>query len=305
LYCLQSLLDKNNIHYRAIGGLKVDEFDKIAPLEDHTEFDLTYINRPQKDILQRIPNIPARLILIPSEWGMDHQNVLQTLPKSFMMVDNPRLVVAILLKNIIAESAIPNVGIHPSAIIHSKARLGDEVCVGPYSIIGNCIIGDRTCVGAHTIIKDRVIVGNDVTIKEFCLIGGSGFGFVRNNSKFPIHIPHMGSVIIEDSVEIFPFTNIDRGTFGATKIGRGTKIDHYVHIGHNSIVGENCIITAGTVMCGSSQLGSRSWTGVNSVIKESTVVGTDATLGISAVVLNAVQNGETVVGVPAKLIQRR
>jgi UDP-3-O-[3-hydroxymyristoyl] glucosamine N-acyltransferase len=299
------LLDKHNICYQVIGDLIADKFDRIAPFGDHTEFDLIFINRTQEDTLQKIQNISARLILIPSDWGADHQDALAVIPKTFIMVDNPRLVVAYLLKDMLAELVMDEASIHPSAIIHPEAKLGAGVCIGPYCIIGNCVIGDRTRIASHTVIKDRVVIGKDVIIREFCLIGGSGFGFARDQDQVPIYIPHIGSVIIEDCVETFPYTNVDRGTFGATRVRRGSKLDHYVHIGHNSIVEENCIITAGTVMCGSSHLGSRSWTGVNSVIKESTTVGADTTIGIGAVVLSAVSDGETVVGIPAKPIQRR
>ena len=63
--------------------------------------------------------------------------------------------------------------------------------------------------------------------------------------------------------EIYPFANVDRGTLGKVRIGRGTKIDHYVHVGHNCTVGQNTIVTAGVVMCGGSHIGDNVWIGVS------------------------------------------
>lgn len=66
----------------------------------------------------------------------------------------------------------------------------------------------------------------------------------------------MGSVVIEDDVEVGANVTIDRATFGLTRIGRGTKIDNLVQIGHNVTIGEHCIIVSLVGIAGSAQVGN-------------------------------------------------
>jgi len=140
---------------------------------------------------------------------------------------------------------------------------------------------------------------------DHCVIGRDGFHFVKDGKyKDWLHFPHVGRVVIEDDVEIFPFANVDRGTLGETRICRGAKIDHYVHVSHNVVVGEHTVLTAGVVLCGGSRIGHHSWAGIGSMVKEKVKVGNEVTLGMGAVVIRDVPDGQTVAGVPAKELKK-
>ena len=69
-------------------------------------------------------------------------------------------------------------------------------------------------------------------------------------------VPQAGSVRVEDDVEIGANATIDRGRFGATLIGAGSKIDNLVQIGHNVVLGENVLIVSQAGIAGSTQLGA-------------------------------------------------
>jgi UDP-3-O-[3-hydroxymyristoyl] glucosamine N-acyltransferase len=164
--------------------------------------------------------------------------------------------------------------IHASAVIHPSARLHESVVVQPNAVIGpDVTIEEQTVIGANStlegnitvgkrcFIKSNVFVGHSVQIGDDCRIepqssvGTDGFGYGSDKNGQHFAKPHFGKVILEDRVEIGCGVYIDRGTFGDTIIGEGTKIDNYCHIAHNTTIGKNCLILAGFITAGSSTFG--------------------------------------------------
>lgn len=148
-------------------------------------------------------------------------------------------------------------------------------------------------------------IGKNVIIHPNVLLGGDGFGYERDEHDELIKFPSIGGIIIEDDVEIFPFTNIDRGTLDNTIIGKGTKIDHYCHIGHNVRIGKRCVITAGVIIAGSVTVGDDVFIGINSSIRDGIKIGKHAMVGMGSVVTKDVGDNWTVYGVPAKQVQNK
>ena len=95
-------------------------------------------------------------------------------------------------------------------------------------------------------------------IHDSCIIGKSGFGYVRNKHGELEAMPHAGNVVIEHNVIVGAHTCIDRAVVGSTVIGEGTKIDNLVHIAHGAKVGKHCLIVAGAVLGGSCEIGDYS-----------------------------------------------
>jgi len=183
-------------------------------------------------------------------------------------VANPKLAFAI-----VAEMLHPprrrEPSIHPSAVIAESADVALTAFVGP----GVCI-EENAHVGAHTRIEAGVVVGANVSIGNDCVlhpnvvlydgvslgdrvilhagvcIGADGFGYVRDDMGYR-KFPQIGSVIIEDDVELGAHTCVDRAALGRTRIGRGTKLDNMVHVGHNCDIGERVVIAAQTGISGS------------------------------------------------------
>jgi UDP-3-O-[3-hydroxymyristoyl] glucosamine N-acyltransferase len=192
--------------------------------------------------------------------------------KNGIVVDNPRLAMVKVLKLF----EFPNnkeKGIHTTAIIHKSANIGKNVSIGALSVIGqnveiadgttihnNISIGDNVNIGTdveicpQVAIYSRTNIGNDVIIDMGTVIGSSGYGYETDND---IHhkIPQIGSVVIEEDVEIGANCTIDRGTIGNTVIGKGTKLDNLVHIAHNVKIGKGCLLMGLVGIAGGTTIG--------------------------------------------------
>ena len=139
----------------------------------------------------------------------------------------------------------------------------------------------------------------NIVVQPNAVIGGKGFGYVWDKDHW-LRFPHIGSVVLEENVEIGSNTCIDRGSIGNTIIRKGVKIDNLVHIAHNADIGEHSLIVAGAVIGGSVKIGKNCFIGMNASIKNGVVIGDNVTVGAGAVVLKDIPSGETWAGVPAK-----
>ncbi len=167
----------------------------------------------------------------------------------------------------------PPAGIDPTARIAGDARIAEDASIGAYCVIGagtvigraavihphvtiypQVRIGDHFVCHSQVSIREGVSIGNHVTIMNGAVIGGDGFGFVEHEGAL-FKIPQVGSVIIEDDVEIGANTAIDRSTAGATIIRRGAKFDNLVQIGHNCEIGEYSRFAAQSGIAGSTRIG--------------------------------------------------
>jgi len=96
-----------------------------------------------------------------------------------------------------------------------------------------------------------------VVIHAGCAIGSDGFGY-RWDGRQHAKVPQIGTVIIEDDVEIGSCTCIDRAKFSVTRVGRGSKLDNLVQVGHNTQIGPHCIIVGMVGLPGRSSSGPAS-----------------------------------------------
>jgi UDP-3-O-[3-hydroxymyristoyl] glucosamine N-acyltransferase len=102
----------------------------------------------------------------------------------------------------------------------------------------------------NVVLYDGVSIGSRVILHAGVCIGADGFGYVRHELGYQ-KFPQVGTVVVEDDVEIGAHTCIDRAALGRTRIGRGTKLDNMVHVGHNCDIGERVVIAAQTGISGS------------------------------------------------------
>ena len=150
-----------------------------------------------------------------------------------------------------------------TADVALNAFVGPHVTIGENSSIGvrtqilaGVSIGDNVVVGAdcvihpNVVIYDNVTIGNRVILHAGVVIGADGFGYVRDEHSHH-KFPQIGTVVIEDDVELGANTCVDRAALGRTRVGRGTKIDNMVHVGHNCDIGERVVIAAQTGISGS------------------------------------------------------
>ncbi|MGI9422939.1 MAG: UDP-3-O-(3-hydroxymyristoyl)glucosamine N-acyltransferase [Hyphomicrobiaceae bacterium] len=195
----------------------------------------------------------------------------------------------------IAEGADIEVG----AVIGREAKIGRGTIVAAGAVVGyRTVLGDDCQVGAGAAVT-HAIVGDGVIIHPGVRIGQDGFGFAMGSSGH-LKVPQIGSVIIENDVEIGANSTIDRGTLADTRIGEGTKIDNLVQIAHNVIIGRHCVIVAQSGIAGSAELGDFVVMGAQSGVLGHVKVGAGAQIAGMAHVKDDVAPGARMGGTPAR-----
>lgn len=172
--------------------------------------------------------------------------------------------------------ARPPAGVHPSAVIDPGASIAPDASVGPFvHVARGAAVGARTVVhpfvaigedarlGAdctvhsHVVIRERVVIGDRVVLQNGVVVGADGFGFATGPDARHEKIPQLGTVIVDDDVEIGANSTVDRPPMGATRIGRGTKIDNLVQVAHGVQVGEDVLLAAQVGIAGSTVVEDR------------------------------------------------
>jgi UDP-3-O-[3-hydroxymyristoyl] glucosamine N-acyltransferase len=154
------------------------------------------------------------------------------------------------------------------------------------------------------VLTDYVTVGKDVLVFPFATVGFIGFSFEKDklgNFKIPLkRRPHNFKVILGDNVVIGSKSNVDRGSWRDTIIGEGTNIDHLCHIAHNVRIGKHTWIAAGSILCGSCEVGDKCQIGAGTIILPHVKLGNKVITGAGAVVTRDVSSNKIVKGIPAK-----
>ncbi|GAA4878277.1 UDP-3-O-(3-hydroxymyristoyl)glucosamine N-acyltransferase [Ferrimonas pelagia] len=176
------------------------------------------------------------------------------------------------------------VGVHPSAVIHPDAQLGENVSIGANAVIeagavlgdnvqigSGCVIGLGAIIGAgsrlwaNVTLYHGVSLGQDCIVHSGAVIGSDGFGYANDKGRW-IKIPQVGSVRIGNAVEIGANACIDRGALDDTVIEDGVILDNMIQIGHNVQMGANTAMAAATVVAGSTKIGRNCIFGGNSAV---------------------------------------
>lgn len=237
----------------------------IASVEEAGVGDATFYGNSK--YLPQLKASKASVALVPVDFKEQVDAVC-------VRVDNPTAAFAKLIEHFAAPVPTFAPGIHPTAVIGKKVKLGDKVSIQPYVVIEDgAEIGEGTVLGAHTYIGYdakvganclvhprvtigyRCLLGNRVIMHSGSVLGADGFGFEFQQGKH-VKLPQVGIVQIDDDVEIGANTSIDRARFGKTWIGEGTKIDNQVQIGHNVRIGKHCIICGLVGISGSVKIGN-------------------------------------------------
>ncbi|MBU1062241.1 MAG: UDP-3-O-(3-hydroxymyristoyl)glucosamine N-acyltransferase [Candidatus Omnitrophica bacterium] len=243
---------------------------------------------------------------------------VKSAPKPIIRTDNPSIAFAKMVSLMAPNEVTKPKGIHPTAVIGEKVKLGRNVAMQPYVVIEDNVeikddtilyagvyvghhskIGKNCAIYPYVIIRERVVIQDRVIIHGGTVIGSDGFGF---STVKGVHqrIPQIGSVIIEDDVEIGANVTIDRARFDKTLIKKGTKIDNLVQIAHNVIVGEHSIIVAQSGISGSTTIGKNVTLAGQSGVIGHISIGDNAVVAAQAGVTKSIPANACVSGYPAK-----
>ena len=150
-------------------------------------------------------------------------------------------------------------------------------------------IGDRVSVGIdctfhpNVVVEDDCSIGDRVVLKAAAVIGSKGFGFVRDGDEL-VPFPQVGTVRIEDDVEIGANSCVDRGALGTTVIGEGTKIDNLVQVAHNVTIGRRVVVASLTGVSGSVRIGDDCVVGGQVGFADHTEIEAGAVIGAKSAV---------------------
>jgi len=280
----------------------------ISGIKEAKEGEITFLSNPRYNNL--ISQTRASAIIASEKIGATQKPVI--------LVDNASLAFAKILNKFYPKELVRPKGVHPAAIVARSVKLGRDVGIGAYVVIEEnvvigdntiiypgCYIGHNTQIGSDTLIyanvsiRESVTIGNRVVIQSGSVIGSDGFGFITQEGRHQ-RIPQIGTVVVEDEVEIGANVTVDRARFDKTVIGKGTKIDNLVQIAHNAIIGQNCIIVAQVGISGSTTIGNNVTLAGQAGLAGHITVGDNATVAAQGGVTKSVPPNTLVSGYPAK-----
>ncbi|MGF1483424.1 MAG: UDP-3-O-(3-hydroxymyristoyl)glucosamine N-acyltransferase [Opitutales bacterium] len=240
----------------------------VRGLSEAEPGDLTFLGNDK--YRADVAETQASVVLLPADWKGDG-------PKSgqaFLLVENPSLALAKVCA-LIEQALWPEVqpGVHPTAVVDAEATVDPTAHIGPLCIVeaGAVIgpgvylqagvyvgreaeIGEASRLLAKVVLQDYCRVGKRVRIQPGAIIGGDGFGFEPGPEGI-LRIPQVGTVVLEDDVDVGANTTIDRARFGVTRVGTCTKIDNLVMIAHNVVIGKASFIISQVGISGSCVIG--------------------------------------------------
>ena len=208
-----------------------------------------------------------------------------------------------LLERLVSLMPQPPADVKDESYISSDVQMGEDVKIAPFCVIGrDVVIGDRCRIGAGTVIKDHVRIGNDVQIKENCVIGAEDADIYRTEDGLCRTLPHLAGTVIEDGCLLLAGSILAAGDTRTTVLGRGSMIGLAGDVGHNCRIGEGSLISGKASISGHCNVGSHTYAAPMSVTTNRITVGDHAYLGIGAVAIRDVPEGEKQFGNPARKV---
>ena len=241
--------------------------------------------------------------------------------KTLIRVNNPKLAFLIAY-NAFHEETFAEPFVHPTAVIADSVVLGKNVRIDAHvSIAGNVLIGDHTTIESGCVIKkdcklgehchlhpnvvlyENTILKNKVVLHGGVTVGSDGFGYVRDRGRI-YKFPQLGTVVIEDDVEIGANSTIDRGSLGCTMIGAGSKIDNLCHIAHNVKIGKNVIMAAQCGIAGSTVIGDNVTMSGQVAVIDNVTIGQNVSIGGQSGIIGNIKANTAIWGSPAREVRQ-
>jgi UDP-3-O-[3-hydroxymyristoyl] glucosamine N-acyltransferase len=292
-------------------GVYTGEIRGIATLREALAGDLSFLGNAK--YRADVGKTAASVVLVPSGFK-GHPGEQQV----FFEVENPSLALARLC-GVIEQRCWPHPepGIHPTAVIDRDSVVAESATIGPLcSVAAGARIGEKVVLSHQVSVGREAVVGEgswimpQVVIADFCqigkrvrlhsgaIIGADGFGYETSDGRHH-KVPQIGTVVIEDDVEIGANTTIDRARFHETRIGEGTKIDNQVQVGHNVRIGKHCLIVSQVGISGSVVLEDFVVVGGQSGIVGHITIGKGSQIAAQSGVSKDVAPGSVLRGSPA------
>ena len=281
---------------------------RVASLADAGPEDLSFLS--SRKYLDQLAATSAGAVLVAEDTEAPEGITLIRVARPYAAL---RLAIGLLYRELPRQE-----GIHPTAVIDPAAALAEDVTVGPLAVIGAEVsIGAGTEVGAGVLIGRQARMGASCRIHAGCVVypqteigdrcelmanavvGCDGFGHRQEEGRW-IKIRHVGRCVLEDDVLVGACTTIARGTFGETRILKGTKLDNLIMVAHNCVIGPHSAVAAQAGFAGSTLVGGGVQIGGQAGFAGHISIGDGAVVAAQSGVTGDVGEGMYVVGFPAR-----
>ena len=286
------------------------EIWKLCKIEEGVQGGLSFLANSK--YTNYIYDTEATAVIVSNDFVPEHP-----VKATMIRVADPYLAFANLLKKY-NEMQLDKKGVDAQAFISPTATIGKDCYIGPFAFIGENVtigdgvkiypqtyIGDNTTIGDGTTLFAGVRVYQNIVIGERCIlhsgavVGADGFGFAPTADGKYQKIDQIGTVIIEDDVEIGANTTIDRATLGSTIIHKGVKLDNLCQVAHNVVIGESTVMAAQSAVAGSGKVGSHCIIAGQVGIVGHIEVGNNVTIAAQSGVTRSFPDNVTILGSPA------
>jgi len=277
-----------------------------SPLSTSSAGEITLIDAPER--MKKLVGSPAAAAVVPqgavcSGPAIVVADVHTAFTKLVCLYRPPRTIAPTGVSTHAVVSASARLG--ANVTIHPHAVIAEDVVIGSNSVIHSGVhvmagsqIGDDVVIYPNAVLYENTLVGSRSIIHGAAVLGAYGFGYKLIDGRHKL-TAQLGNVEVGADVEIGAGTTIDRGTYGPTRIGDGTKIDDQVQIGHNCVLGKHNLVCAQVGIAGSTTTGDYVVIAGQAGIRDHVHIGNRAVLGAMAGVMNDVPEGATMVGIPA------
>lgn len=283
---------------RVEGSVTSVRIDNLADVQHTVQSTLDWVN-PVKENKQEIAEASAARVILVDE-SVVYSKSFQQNNKVLIVVKDPKTALAKVGNEFFVEHQ-PH-SIHPTALIDPMARIGKNVNIGPYCIIGKCTIGDNTFIDSNVKIFDGVQIGESCVFRHGCIVGGESVAYQKDDNGNRFHFPQLGGLIIGHHVEVGIYSQIDKGALSDTVVGDYVKLGSQCHISHNDKVGNNVVLTGGVILAGSVSVGENTWISTRVIANPGHIIGKDCFLSTASVINQDIPDGEMWAGSPAKRI---
>ena len=236
---------------------------QVAPVDAATSGTITFLTNPKyRNALAE--TAASAVVLAPSAIDLSnlprivHPNPYAYYARLVALLNPPNAMPSGAHRSAVVESELPgSCSIGANAVIGKGVRLGERVCIGAGSVVGdNASIGDDGLLHPNVTLAANCHLGARVVVQSGAVIGGDGFGFAKEAGQW-VKIPQVGRVVIGDDAEIGANTTIDRGALEDTVIGNDVKLDNQIQIAHNVHIGDHTAIAGCVGIAGSTKIGRR------------------------------------------------
>ncbi len=186
------------------------------------------------------------------------------------------------------------------AVVGPRARVGARTVLRPHVVLYEDVtVGEDCHLHSGVQVRERCRLGDRVVVQNGAVIGADGFGFARDGDGQYHKFPQVGTVVIEDDVEIGALTAIDRAALGETRVGHGTKLDNLVQVGHSVTIGRDCVLAGQVGIAGSTHIGDRVTLAGQVGVAGHLTISDDAIVTAQSGIPGFVEKGRILSGSPA------